>query len=91
MKETGVKLEGKEEGRRALFLFTVLVSFFPAAENSDNTRDAQPSRCCATSGTEYEQKNVPIPWTARFTPFHLQRSECQPNGSFLRDHPTATQ
>lgn len=58
MKETGVKLEGKEEGRCTLFLFTVLVSFFPAAENSYNTSDAQPPVGYATSGTEEEQKHA---------------------------------
>lgn len=51
-----MKLEGKEEGRRTLFLFTVLVSFFPAAENSYNTSEAQPPVHYVTSGTEDEQK-----------------------------------
>lgn len=82
MKETGVKLEGKEEGRRTLFLFTVLVSFFLAAENSYNTSDARPPVGCVTSGTEDEQKCA-TSTDHRLTPLLLQRSEYQSNGSFL--------
>lgn len=82
MKETGVKLEGKEEGRRTLFLFTVLVSFFLAAENSYNASDAQPPVGCVTSGTEDEQKCAPST-DHSLTTLLLQRSEYQSNGSFL--------
>lgn len=54
-----MKLEGKEEGRHTPFLFTALVSFFPAAEPSYNTSsNAHPPVGYATSGTEDEQKHA---------------------------------
>lgn len=58
MRENGVKLEGKEEGRHTPFLFTALVSFFPAAERSYNTSDAHPPVGYAPSGTEDEQRHA---------------------------------
>lgn len=50
--------KARRRGRRTPFLFTALVSFFPAAEHSSNTSDAHPPVGYAPSGTEDEQKHA---------------------------------